>query len=139
MSEKPREWTFGTHRVRIEPPDIAVATFVGPISMDEVKRTCEIYQEVFTLVGPYYILAEIGRAQLDATGRRYLSENNRSEWFKGCVYVGADIVQQTFGKAISLAMLFTGKSSFETTFVKTLEDANTWVQQNRARSQRKAG
>ncbi|MCP3169379.1 SpoIIAA family protein [Myxococcus qinghaiensis] len=139
MAEKAREWKYGAHRVRIEPPDIAVATFEGPITMDDVKRTSEIYKEVYEHIGPYYILAEIGRSQIEAAGRRYLSENNRSEWFKGCVYVGADIVQQTFGKAISLAMLFTGKSSFETTFVKTLDDARAWVLQNRARSQRKAG
>ncbi|MBZ4402139.1 STAS/SEC14 domain-containing protein [Myxococcus sp. MISCRS1] len=139
MAEKPREWKFGAHRVRIESADMAVATFEGPITLDDVKRTSEVYAELFTILGPYYIVAEIGRSQIEAAGRRYLSENNKSEWFKGCVYVGADIVQKTFGKAISLAMLYTGKTSFDTTFVDTLADARTWVDQHRARQQRKAG
>ncbi|MCE9671847.1 STAS/SEC14 domain-containing protein [Myxococcus stipitatus] len=139
MAEQTREWKFNAHRARVESSDVAIATFEGPISLEDAKKTTEVYGELFNVLGPYYLIADIGRSQIEANGRRYLSEHCRPEWFRGLVYVGADIVQQTFGKAISLAMLFTGKASFETTFVKTMEEAHVWVQKNRAKSQRKAG
>jgi hypothetical protein len=62
-----------------------------------------------------------------------------SEWFHAVLYVGADVVQRTFGKAIALAMLYTGKTSFETVFVPTVDEARAWIVQDRARRQRKAG
>lgn len=133
-----QEWKFGAHVVRYEPPDIVVATFSGPINLDEIKRAVEVYGEV-ARHGPYYMIADIGQSQLGAEPRRYLSENGRADWFKGAVYVGADMVQQTFGKVISLGMLFTGKTRFETTFVKTIPEARAWVEQNRIKQRKKNG
>ncbi|MFP2925002.1 STAS/SEC14 domain-containing protein [Pyxidicoccus sp. 3LG] len=130
------EWKFGAHMVRYEPPDIAVATFSGPISLDEIKKAVEVYGEI-AKHGPYYMIAEIGQSQLGAEPRRYLSENGRADWFKGAIYVGADVVQQTFGKVIALGMLFTGKTRFETTFVKTLPEAHAWIAQNRLKQKKK--
>ena len=49
-------------------------------------------------------------------------------------------MQRTIGKAIALALLFTGKTMFDTVFVPTVEEARTWVAQHRhSYSQRKAG
>lgn len=133
------EVKYGAHHAHFEPPDTLVATFVGLINMDEVKRTSQLYRETFERHGQYYVIADIGRSQIDTAGRRYLSDNGRSEWFHAIIYVGADIVQRTFGKAIALAMLYTGKTSFETVFVQTPEEARAWIVQDRARRQRKAG
>lgn len=133
-----QEWKFGAHVVRYEPPDVVVATFNGPINLDEMKRAVEVYGEV-ARHGPYYMIAQIGESQLQADARRYLSENGRADWFKGAIYVGADMVQQTFGKVIALGMLFTGKTRFETTFVKTLPEARAWVEQHRIKARKKSG
>lgn len=133
-----QEWKFGAHIVRYEPPDVVVATFNGPIHLDEMQRAVEVYGEV-AKHGPYYMIAHIGGSQLQADARRYLSENGRADWFKGAIYVGADMVQQTFGKVIALGMLFTGKTRFETTFVKTLPEARAWVEQHRLKARKKSG
>lgn len=137
--QKQEELKFGAHQAHFEPPDTLVVAFSGFINMDEVKRTSQLYKETFERHGQYYCIADIGRSQIDTVGRRYLSDNGRSEWFHAVIYVGADVVQRTFGKAIALAMLFTGKTSFETVFVATLDEARDWVKQHRAGTQRKAG
>ncbi|MFP2925003.1 STAS/SEC14 domain-containing protein [Pyxidicoccus sp. 3LG] len=137
--EQQEEVKYGAHHAHFEPPDTLVATFVGLINMDEVKRTSQLYRETFERHGQYYVIADIGRSQIETAGRRYLSDNGRSEWFHGVIYVGADVVQRTFGKAIALAMLFTGKSSFETVFMPSLEEARAWIAQHRAQRQRKTG
>ncbi len=133
-----QEWKFGAHVVRYEPPDIAIATFSGDINLDEIKRAVEVYGEI-AKHGPYYMIADIGQSQLGAEPRRYLSENGKADWFKGAIYVGADMVQQTFGKVIALGMLFTGKARFETVFVKTLPEARAWVAQHRLKALKKSG
>jgi hypothetical protein len=133
-----QEWKIGAHKVRYEPPDVVVATFSGNISLEEIQRAVEVYGEV-AKHGPYYMIAEIGQSQLGAEPRRYLSENGKADWFKGSIYVGADVVQQTFGKVIALGMLFTGKTRFETVFVKTLPDARVWVEQHRLKQLKKSG
>jgi hypothetical protein len=139
MAPHQDEVKYGAHHAHFEPPDILVATFSGLINMDEVKRTSELYKETYERHGQYYCIADIGRSSIETAGRRYLSDNGRSEWFHAVIYVGADVVQRTFGKAIALAMLFTGKSSFETVFVENLDEARAWVAQHRANRQRKAG
>ncbi|NMO21408.1 STAS/SEC14 domain-containing protein [Pyxidicoccus fallax] len=134
------ELKFGAHNAHFEPPDTLVVSFNGLINMDDVKRTSQLYRETFERHGQYYCIADIGRSQIDNAGRKYLSDNGRSEWFHAVIYVGADVVQRTFGKAIALAMLFTGKTSFETVFVATLDEARAWVTQHRSTAaQRKAG
>ena len=129
----------GAHHAHFESPDILVAAFNGPIGMDEVKRTAELYQQTFLRHGRYYLIADIGRSQIDAEGRKYLSEHNRSESFHGVTDLGADTLQKTFGKAIALALLFTGKTTFDTAFVNTVDEARAYIDQHRARTQRKAG
>jgi len=139
MKQQPREWKCGAHRARFEEPDTLVAVFTGPIDLDEVKQTVALYEETATQHGQYYLIADIGRSSLEASGRRYMSEKARSDWFHAILYVGADIVMQTFVKAIALALLFTGRSTFETVFVKTQEEAHAWVAQHRLRAKSKAG
>ncbi|MFP2904325.1 STAS/SEC14 domain-containing protein [Pyxidicoccus sp. 3LFB2] len=134
-----QEWKFGAHVVRFEAPDVLSATYSGPISLEEMKRAVEVYGEVAKNHGPYYLIAEIGQSQLAAEPRRYLSENGRAEWFKAAIYVGADMVQQTFTKVIALGMLFLGKSQFETIFVKTVPEAQAWVAQHRVNLRKKSG
>jgi len=125
------EWKIGTHTIRYEAPDVVLASFVGPIDLDEIKRAVEAYGEIAQQYGPYYLIADIGQSQLGAEPRRYLSENAKADWFKASIYVGADMVQQTFGKVIALGMLFTGKTRFETTFVKDPHEARAWMAQHR--------
>ncbi|WP_338872914.1 STAS/SEC14 domain-containing protein [Myxococcus stipitatus] len=133
-----QEWKFGTHQIHHEPPDVLVASFSGMLNLEDMKRAVEIYG-MAAQSGPYYLIANIGSSQLQAEARRYLSDNSRAEWFKGCVYVGADMVQQTFGKVISLGMFLTGKTEFRTEFVKTMAEAYTWVAQQRGANLRKSG
>ncbi|HZI13135.1 MAG TPA: STAS/SEC14 domain-containing protein [Myxococcus sp.] len=130
---------IGAHQLHFEPPDTLVATFSGLITLDEVKRTSELYQQTFEHHGRYYLIADIGQSHLEPAGRKYLAESCRAEWVHAIIFVGANLLQQTFGKAIALAMLFTGKSTFDTTFVKTVDEARDYVAQHRARRQRKAG
>lgn len=139
MAQQQDEVKYGAHRAHFEAPDTLVATFSGLINMDEVQRTAQLYKETFEKRGRFYCVADIGGSQIEAVGRKYLSNNSNAEWFHGIVYVGADVVQRTFGKAIALALHFTGKTGFETVFVPTLDEARAWVAQHRATRQRKAG
>ncbi|MFY1829471.1 STAS/SEC14 domain-containing protein [Myxococcus fulvus] len=133
-----QEWKFGAHQIRHEQQDVLVAVFSGMLNLDDMKRAVEIYSQV-AKAGPYFMIADIGNSQLQAEARRYLSDNSKPEWFKGCVYVGADMVQQTFGKVISLGMFLTGKTEFKTEFVKTMDEARAWVEQQRRATVRKSG
>ncbi|MFP2904324.1 STAS/SEC14 domain-containing protein [Pyxidicoccus sp. 3LFB2] len=139
MAQQQDELKFGAHQAHFEPPDTLVAIFSGLINMEEVERTAKLYKETFERRGRFYLIADIGRSQLDAAGRKQLSNSSSAEWFHGIVYVGADVVQRTFGKAIALALHFTGKTGFETVFVPTAEEARAWISQHRATRQRKAG
>ncbi|WP_426755902.1 STAS/SEC14 domain-containing protein [Myxococcus sp. Y35] len=138
MKQQPQEWKCGAHRAHFEEPDTLVAVFSGLINLDEVKQTVSLYEETARQKGQYYLIADIGRSSLEAAGRRYMSEKARSDWYHAILYVGADIVMQTFVKAIALALLFTGKSTFETVFVKTQDEARAWIAQHRARAKSKA-
>ncbi|MBZ4416712.1 STAS/SEC14 domain-containing protein [Myxococcus sp. RHSTA-1-4] len=134
------EVRFGAHHAHFEPPDTLVATFEGVLSVDDVKRALQLYRETFERRGQYFCIVDVGRSVLDVAGRRYLSAHGRSEWFHAAIYVGADLVQRTYGKAIALALLFTGKTTFETVFVPTVEEAREWVARNRGSfPQRRAG
>ena len=139
MQQQPREWKCGAHRARFEEPDTLAADFSGLISLEEVKQTVTLYEDTYKQKGQYYLIANIGRSSLEAAGRRYMSEKASSDWYHAIIYVGADIVMQTFVKAIALALLFTGKSTFETVFVKTPEEARAWVAQHRGRARSKTG
>ncbi|ABF87530.1 hypothetical protein MXAN_7296 [Myxococcus xanthus DK 1622] len=139
MKQQPRDWQCGAHRAHFEEPDTLVAEFNGLITLEEVKEVVTLYQQTATDHGQYYLIADIGRSQLEAAGRRYMSEKASSDWYHAILYVGADIVMQTFVKAIALALLFTGKSTFETVFVKTQDEARAWVAQHRLRLKSKAG
>lgn len=130
---------IGAHQLHFEPPDTLVANFSGLINLDEVKRTAERYQQTFEHHGRYYLIADIGQSRIEPAGRKHLAESSRAEWLHAVIFVGADLLQQTFGKAIALAMLFTGKSTFDITFVQTVDEARASIAQHRARRQRKAG
>ncbi|WP_164002347.1 STAS/SEC14 domain-containing protein [Pyxidicoccus caerfyrddinensis] len=125
------EVKFGAHHVHFEPPDTLVATFNGLISLEEVMCALQLYRGHYERRGQYFCIVDVGRSQLDTAGRRYLSEHGRSEWFHAAIYVGANMVQRTFGKAIALALLFTGKTTFETVFVPTVEEAHAWIARHR--------
>ena len=139
MTKPPDELKFGAHEARFEPPDTLVASFSGPISMDEAVRAAQLYKETYERRGQYYFVCDIGRSQIEAASRQYISSHIKGEWFHGVIYVGADILQRTFGKAIALALLFTSKPGFETVFVPTMAEAYAWIAQHRGYRQRKAG
>lgn len=133
------EVRFGAHHAHFEQPDVLVVTFTGPISLDEVKRSVQLYREHYERHGPYFCIVDVGRSQLDAAGRRYLSDHGRSEWFHAAIYVGTDLMQRAIGKAIALGLLFTGKTVFEMVFLPTVAEARSWVAMHRhTYSQRKA-
>ncbi len=47
------EFKIGAHHARFEPPDTLVASFTGLITLDEVKRTSDFYQQSFEQHGRY--------------------------------------------------------------------------------------
>ncbi|WP_223645819.1 STAS/SEC14 domain-containing protein [Corallococcus sp. EGB] len=130
-----REWTSGKQRMRFEPPNLVVATFSGEVTVDETRWMVSIYQEVFE-DGPFYIIADVTHATLPTEPRKYLADNIRSEWTRGIVYVGADMAQRIVTKALSVGMLFTGKSAgFDTVFLESVEAGRAWVAEHQARAE----
>jgi hypothetical protein len=117
-----REWTFGEHTARFEPPDLVVAKFKGATNLQDAKRATEIYREV-AAKGQFFLIVDVSESEIDKQAREHLTQNVRTEWLLGVVYVGAGFVQKAATKAIALAFYASGKTTVDFLFANTPEEA----------------
>jgi hypothetical protein len=132
------EWTFGTHRARLDSPDVLVATFDGPTTVADVGLLLPLYREVFETHGPVYLVADVARSSMDAEARRQLGEGIEPGWFKGVSYVGASLIVRTISKALSVMVLFDAKKPYEVAFAATHDEARAQIEKWRGQ-ERKVG
>ncbi|HSP81541.1 MAG TPA: STAS/SEC14 domain-containing protein [Myxococcaceae bacterium] len=125
-----REWTFGNNRVDFEPPDLVVARFNGAMNLEEAERTIEIYRELGTR-GPFFLISDVSDASMDKEAREYLTQNVRTEWLLGVVYVGAGLVQKAATKAMTFAVYLTGGANMDFLFASTEEEARALYERKR--------
>jgi hypothetical protein len=103
MTPVHREWKIEGYTLNFEPPDLLRVVFRGPLSMEGAIRLVEVYREVAESQ-PYFMVADMKEAEpLDPECGRYISEHISFEWVRGCVYVGARLVNKAMAKGIAIA------------------------------------
>ena len=129
-----QDWTFGTNRAWLEPPDMLWAQFRGVLDLESARWSASLYQGLGTFQ-PIYLLADITGSRHTSEGRKHLAEHNRPEWFHAIVYIGASAEQRAVSTGFMLAFLKGGKQPCEFVYMDTPEQAREWVAQHRARRQ----
>ncbi len=133
-----REWTFGNNQVDFEPPDLVVARFNGAMNLEEAERTIEIYRDLGTRE-PFFLISNVSDSSMEKEAREYLTQNMRTEWLLGVVYVGAGLVQKAATKAMTFAVSLTGGTNMDFLFAGTEEEARALYERKRQeRSERVA-
>ena len=132
-----REWTFGEHRARFEPPDLVGARFKGATNLQDAKKAIEIYKEVASK-GQFFLIVDVSESEIDKPAREHLTQNVRIEWLLGVVYVGAGFVQKAATKAIALAFYAAGKTTVDFLFANTEEEARALYARNKKKAPAKA-
>lgn len=132
MAEQKREWTIGTHRVWLEPPDVLVVKYDGDVQLADAQRVIDIFREVGSQT-PFHALVHFGEAKLHKDARDYMAQQAHAEWFKGIVGVGGNMVQRAISKTMMVALYITGKWNVESDFVETEEQARAALTRQRAK------
>ncbi|MBJ6760872.1 hypothetical protein DRW03_16985 [Corallococcus sp. H22C18031201] len=113
------------------------ATFRGPVSVEDSKQIVDIARATAT-GEPLYLVADLGVSSLSVAPRKYLAEHINPEWFRAIVFVGGGMAQKAVTKALMVALLFTGRTRFDTEFLHSLDDARAWIDAHRARTAQSA-
>ena len=113
-----RQWKVGPHQFVLEEPDLMVATFTGPTTLEHAQEAMKVYAEACA-ARPVYLIAHIGNSALDAPARKFMGANIKAEWFAGVVYIGANIFLKTVTKALAILVLFDAKTRYEIEFADT--------------------
>lgn len=132
MAEAKREWTIGTHRVWLEPPDVLVVKYDGNVHLEAARQVIDIFREVSAQT-PFHALIHFGGATLHKDARDHMVQHARAEWFKGIIGVGGTMVQRAVSKAMMVGLYITGKWTVESDFVETEEQARAALTQQRAK------
>ena len=130
--EPRKDWSFGANRAWFEPADILWAEFRGVLDEACVRWSVGLYREL-GLRQRFYLLADIRNSRHTPEGRKYLSQNMRSEWFFGVVYIGASPEQQAVSTGFMLATRKGGTPPYEVVFKDTAEEARAWVEAHHAK------
>jgi hypothetical protein len=132
-----RDWSFGQHTARFEPPDLVLAKFKGPTNLNDAKRAIEIYKEV-AAKGQFFLIVDVSESEIDKAAREHLTQNVRTEWLLGVVYVGAGFVQKAATKAITLAFYASGKTTVDFLFANSEEEARALYKRKKLAASAKA-
>jgi hypothetical protein len=126
-----REWTFGTNSVRFEPPDLVLSNYKGTTRLEDARRTIDIYKELGAKQ-PFFLIVDVTDSSIDKQAREFLTQNVRTEWLLGVVYVGAGLAQKAATKAMSIALYVTGKWSIDFLFANSQQEARAIYERKRA-------
>jgi hypothetical protein len=129
-----REWTIGAHRAHFEEPDLLVVKYNGKFTLPEARLVVELYREV-GLQRPFFLLADIQGAEIESDARKHVVDRLQPEWFLGIVYAGASPVMRAVGKAMAVALYFTGKWKTEFQFTATPEEGRALIARMREKQQ----
>jgi hypothetical protein len=132
-----REWTFGSHRATLVGEDVLSVVFDGPTTLADAEAAIPVYREAAS-TRPVFLVADISRSSLDAQARKFLADNIKPEWFKGVLYVGANVMLRTISKALSVMVLFNAKTQYDVRFVATHADADEQIAKWREERERAA-
>ena len=116
------EWTIGTHRLRFEEPDLVMAEFIGPVGMDDARELVRVLSGIGASRS-YFFCGDVSRSTIGREARRYVGEGMSEAWLKGLVYYGVGPLQRAMGKAIMLAMYFSGHVGIDAHMFATKAEA----------------
>jgi hypothetical protein len=132
MAEQKREWSFGKHRIWLEPPDVLVVKYDGDVRLEDAQRVMEVFREVGSRT-PFHAIIHFGEADMHKDARAHMMQQARAEWFKGLVGVGGNMVQRAVSKTMMVALYITGKWPVESDFVETEEQARAAITRQRTK------
>ena len=126
----------GTHRSWFEPPDILWQQFRGVTTLEETRWSVDVYREVAGY-GPFYAAIDVTGSELTADARKFLSENTRTEWLRGVVYIGAGFIQKAMTKSLMVVYLFDKKPPYDIVYAASMEEARAWIERHRVKPQQR--
>lgn len=124
---------FGKHWMHLD-GDILFCKYVGMITASDVQTTMPFLEQKFTPGVTYYIVCDVS----EVTGMEATARKISTDWFAkhdigGTVNFGAGAVTRAIAALILSLLRMLHKNDMQTQFVKTEEEALTWVQEQRRR------
>src|SRR5690606_10870567 len=127
------EWTVGAHRLRFEEPDLVMAELIGPVGMGDAKELVRVLREIGAS-RPYYFGGDVSRSTIKGEARRYVGEGMSEAWLKGLIYYGVGPLHRAMGKAIMLAMYFSGHVGIDAHMFATKAEALAHIEKMRLKA-----
>ena len=131
-----REWTFGTHRARLESADVLVFQLTGPISLSDAHELVRVFQQA-ACNGPLYAVVRFSDTSSNKEVRAYIAQNLRARWLQGVVLSGAGPLQKASLKAVLISLYLTGWD-VPVEFVDSEAQAHALIARLRLQAPRKA-
>lgn len=127
-----REWHFGTHRMRFDPPDLVHIVWKGAVTGEHTKRVLEL---VDALEAPkLFILVDISESGIPSPrDRQVMSEARIYERLAGMAIVGAGYSVRTVMAMLLRAARLLTKQSVNAAFFRTEAEGRAWLAAERAR------
>lgn len=132
---QPFDRDFGNVKLRFRPPDNLDLVMTGePLKehtsfLATIKEICE--------ARPVYMTVEFDEGSNISPGlRKDVASGVKPEWFMGVTYIKASLALKMVLKTLYLAVLLSGKSTYEATFSKDRAEAMREIA--RMRSEREA-
>jgi hypothetical protein len=132
------EWQVGPHRAHFEEPDLLIVQMNGPTDVEHARGLTEVYRETGTRQ-PIFAVLKVKDSPIDAAARKHFTQNVRTEWFHAIIFVGAGVLERAMGKAMTVALYFSGKWKAEFRYTDTEEQARELITQLRAKQSGKTG
>jgi hypothetical protein len=129
------EWVlFGTHRVRLEPPDHAHVVWNGHVTPEHVHA---VFDAVESLGQPcVYVVNDLTRSGTpDESVRRTMVKEKRMRLIYAMACIGASYpIQTLMNLALRAAAFFRGGDMVKVTFLQDEAKARAWLAAERARA-----
>jgi hypothetical protein len=126
-----RDWMLGTHHVRFEPPDTLRMAIKGAIHLEDAQRLTDICRGLAEKQPIYLVVDVTGLGGLSPDLRSFASKNIHASWYRGVVYVGANLMTKAALKSVAMVLYLTGKSPFDIDCVDTPEQVPAAIQRQR--------
>jgi hypothetical protein len=135
MTPAPNDWiSFGTHRVRLEPPDHAHVVWNGDVTPEHVHA---VFDAIESLGQPrIYVVNDLTRSGTpNEQVRRTMVKEKRMRLLYAMACIGASYpIQTLMNLALRATAFFAGGKMVKVTFVKDEAKARAWLAAERARA-----
>jgi len=130
-SVQEQEHSFGSHRVRFEPPDLMYLFWNGAVRAEHIRRLSDIVAS--TGQQNLLVVNDLSRSDIpDAHARRVAAEDERLRQLRAMAIVGASKPMRAVTNLIIRATtFFLGPQRTRVRFVETEAEALAWLDTQR--------